>query len=72
MSFATVPRRRLYPVLGLFLAIGAPGGLLLMRSLAHAELGAEPGNLGLRLAPILQQDAENLAVSIVKANSFHS
>ena len=39
MSFATVPRRRLYPVLGLFLAIGAPGGLLLMRSLANAELG---------------------------------
>jgi len=39
MSFATVPRRRLYPVLGFFLAIGAPGGLLLMRSLAHAELG---------------------------------
>ncbi len=39
MSFASVPKRRLYPVLGFFLAIGAPGGLLLMRSLAHAELG---------------------------------
>ena len=39
MSFTTVPRRRLYPVLGFFLAIGAPGGLLLMRSLARAELG---------------------------------
>ena len=39
MPFATVPRRRLYPVLGFFLAIGAPGGLLLMRSLAHTALG---------------------------------
>ncbi len=39
MSFASIPRRRLYPVLGFFLAIGAPGGLLLMRSLAHAEFG---------------------------------
>lgn len=39
MSFTTTPRRRLYPVLGFFLAVGAPGGLLLMRSLANAELG---------------------------------
>ncbi len=41
MSFANVPRRRLYPVLGFFLAIGAPGGLLLMRALARAELNWE-------------------------------
>ncbi len=39
MPFATIPKRRLYPFLGFFLAVGAPGGLLLMRTLAHAELG---------------------------------
>lgn len=39
MPFATIPKRRLYPVLGFFLAVGAPGGLLLMRSLAHGEFG---------------------------------
>lgn len=39
MPFATIPKRRLYPVLGFFLAIGAPGGLLVMRALAHAQLG---------------------------------
>jgi len=39
MPFATIPKRRLYPVLGFFLALGAPGGLLVMRSLAHGEFG---------------------------------
>ena len=39
MSLAAIPKRRLYPVLGFFLAVGAPGGLLVMRSLAHARFG---------------------------------
>jgi diguanylate cyclase (GGDEF)-like protein len=39
MPFATFPKRRLYPILGFFLAIGAPGGLLVMRALAHGQLG---------------------------------
>jgi diguanylate cyclase (GGDEF)-like protein len=39
MQFATFPKRRLYPFLGFFLAVGAPGGLLLMRSLTHAQFG---------------------------------
>jgi len=38
MRFATTPKRRLYPVLGLLLAVGAPGGLLVMRALVHGEL----------------------------------
>ena len=42
MRLTTIPKRRLYPVLGLFLAVGAPGGLLGMRALVHGELG----NLG--------------------------
>ena len=39
MRVSGIPKRRLYPVLGFFLAIGAPGGLLLMRALVHDELG---------------------------------
>ena len=39
MRLTTTPKRRLYPVLGLFLAVGAPGGLLVMRALVHGELG---------------------------------
>jgi len=39
MRLSTLPKSRLYPFLGFFLSIGAPGGLILMRSLAHAELG---------------------------------
>ena len=39
MRFTTTPKRRLYPIVGLFLAVGAPGGLLVMRALVHGELG---------------------------------
>jgi len=39
MKLTAIPKRRLYPVLGFFLAVGAPGGLLVMRSLAHAQFG---------------------------------
>jgi len=39
MRLSTIPKRRLYPVLGFFLAVGAPGGLLLMRALVLDELG---------------------------------
>ena len=35
MRFETIPRRRLYPIAGLFLALGAPGGLLLLRALVR-------------------------------------
>ena len=38
MKLATIPKRRLYPILGFFIAIGAPGGLLLMRALLHDQL----------------------------------
>ena len=37
--YTTTPKRRLYPIVGLFLAVGAPGGLLVMRALVHGELG---------------------------------
>lgn len=33
-----IPRRRLYPILGLFLALGAPSGLLLLRGLEEGSL----------------------------------
>ena len=39
MQLTTTPKRRLYPVLGLFLAVGAPGGLFVMRALVHGEFG---------------------------------
>lgn len=38
MSFEGIPKRRLYPIVGFFLAIGAPGGLLVMRALVHDRL----------------------------------
>jgi diguanylate cyclase (GGDEF)-like protein len=38
MPIAAIPKRRLYPILGFFLAIGAPGGLLVMRALLHDQL----------------------------------
>ncbi|HXV62649.1 MAG TPA: GGDEF domain-containing protein [Vicinamibacteria bacterium] len=34
----TIPKRQLYPLLGFFLALGAPGGLLLLRGLALGRL----------------------------------
>jgi diguanylate cyclase (GGDEF)-like protein len=40
MRLETVPKRRLYPILGLFLAFGAPGGLVLFRALVHRQLGS--------------------------------
>ena len=38
MWFSNTPKRHLYPIVGFFLAVGAPGGLLLMRLLTSAEL----------------------------------
>jgi diguanylate cyclase (GGDEF)-like protein len=40
MRWETVSRRRLYPILGLFLALGAPGGLLILRGLTQRQLGS--------------------------------
>ena len=34
MQFSTIPKRHVYPAVGLILALGAPGGLLLLRALA--------------------------------------
>ena len=39
MRWETVSKRRLYPILGLVLALGAPGGLLILRGIAHGQLG---------------------------------
>ncbi len=39
MRLSTTPSRRLYPILGFFLSIGAPGGLLVMRALMKGQLG---------------------------------
>ena len=38
MRVETIPKRRLYPLLGFFLALGAPGGLLVLRGLALGRL----------------------------------
>jgi diguanylate cyclase (GGDEF)-like protein len=38
MRVVTIPKRQLYPVLGFFIAIGAPGGLLVLRGLVQQEL----------------------------------
>jgi diguanylate cyclase len=40
MPWESVSRRRLYPILGLFLALGAPGGLLVLRGLTQRQLGS--------------------------------
>lgn len=42
MRWESVPKRRLYPVLGLFLALGAPGGLLVLRGTFQGQLGRWP------------------------------
>lgn len=38
MTFEGIPRRRLYPIVGFFLAVGAPGGLLVLRALVLDRL----------------------------------
>ena len=38
MQLLPIPKRRSYPVLGLFFALGAPGGLLIMRALVLGEV----------------------------------
>src|SRR3970282_640146 len=40
MQVEALPKRRLYPVLGFLLALGAPGGLLLFQGLAEGGLGS--------------------------------
>ena len=40
MRVQTLPKRRLYPVLGFVLALGAPAGLLLFQGLAEGGLGS--------------------------------
>ena len=40
MRTKTILKSRLYPILGFFLAIGAPGGLLLFRALIHNAIGS--------------------------------
>ena len=37
MQFLAIPKRRSYPILGLILALGAPGGLLAIRAFVVAE-----------------------------------
>lgn len=38
MGMETVPKRRLYPILGFFVALGAPAGLVILRGLVHHRL----------------------------------
>jgi diguanylate cyclase (GGDEF)-like protein len=38
MRVEAVPRRRLYPILGFFVALGAPAGLLILRGLVQEQL----------------------------------
>lgn len=38
MRVVTIPKRHLYPVLGFFIAVGAPGGLLVLRALVQDQL----------------------------------
>lgn len=40
-----IPRRRLYPIFGFFFALGAPGGLLLLRGITEGAL-LTPGWIG--------------------------
>ena len=40
MLVEAFPKRRLYPVLGFLLALGAPAGLLLFQGLAEGGLGS--------------------------------
>jgi len=40
MQVEAFPKRRLYPVLGFLMALGAPGGLLLFQGLAEGGLGS--------------------------------